>query len=118
MSVETLFGLLERSRTGDVLPVVEWVVVGEVSVFHGPPFIARPHGSASDDAANAPEPLVPGKSFSSRKCVSINLESHGSVILPLVLEASFFPFNNPLPIAGFPHIVLDVDQFNVLLPMF
>lgn len=103
MSVEVLLGLVERSRTGDVLPVVECVVVGEVSVFHGR---GRLHGSASDDAANAPEPWVPEKLFSSRD-----------------LETSFFPLTKLLPMAGLPHIALDdvsddVAQFKVPFPMF
>ena len=77
--------------------------------FHGP-FVRAIHGSASDEAARAPDPLGPSRNSSLPvavfRLVTVRA-SLPSVDLRRDREASLFAFANPLPIVLGPHMPVE-----------
>jgi hypothetical protein len=77
--------------------------------FHGP-FVRAIHGSASEDAAKAPEPLGPSRksSFPVAGLMLVGMTgSRARQDLRRDREASLFVFGNPLPIVFRPHMPVE-----------
>jgi hypothetical protein len=77
--------------------------------FQGP-FVRATHGSASDEAAKAPDPLGPsGKSSLPAASRSVNCVNRSSCneYLPREREASLFVLANPLPMGLLPQMPLE-----------
>ena len=77
--------------------------------FHGP-FVRAIHGSASEDAARAPEPLGPSRKSSFPAAVVMLVVARASqarLDLRRDREASLFALENPLPIVFGPHMPVD-----------
>jgi hypothetical protein len=77
--------------------------------FHGP-FVRAIHGSASEDAARAPEPLGPSRKSSLPDAVLMLVvvgASQAKLDLRREREASLFTLGNPLPIVFGPHMPVE-----------
>jgi len=77
--------------------------------FHGP-FVRAIHGSASDDAARAPEPLGPSRKSSFPDAdwmLAILIVPQARLDLRRERDASLFAVENPLPIVFVPHIPVE-----------